>query len=202
MNNIFYFIDDNNEIYTINNRELKKIDFANLESGFDIKMLSSISSDTLIKYSPLRLCLISDLNIENVRINQNNSFMIIDTSSCQNIHLKNKHLMLVSNDKKTWFNYYDERINNVFKSEDKYEIMRYINTKCKMNNFINSKYNYLFIKLNKDETLNSIFTQIEPDYIACCEKISILENKIVSSGNVINILESHTNNMLSMEDFK
>ncbi len=157
-----------NKYFTILNNKLNEstLDFNN---AFDSSLLETLR-DELKAYAPFKIVLFtSDKNKSmEYSANSSNAFILINLTNINHndIQFKDNHKMLVSNDLKTWYNYYDSNnFNSIYL--DKYDgryFKAYVNNKCKYINCISNNYNYILLRLNDKELINKLFENISGEY--------------------------------------
>jgi hypothetical protein len=159
--------------YTISGGNVVETTF-NSRNAFIASNLLTIDKSELI--TPFKFVIFKDINDLNNyksikwKINNHNSFVLFDLSTVDmdNIKLKSDHLMLVSQDLKTWDNYYDgkmqSRINIANFANEIDNLKKYINAQSKPNDFIEKKYNYMLMQLNSGENFDRICETLYADY--------------------------------------
>lgn len=157
-----------NRYFSIVNNKLNETTL-DLNNAFDSSLLESLR-DELKAYAPFKIVLFSTNKMKSIEydINSSNSFILINITNIKHydIHFQDNHKMLVSNDLKTWYNYYDSNnFNSIYLEtyNDRY-FKDYVNNKCKYINNISKNYNYIFLKLNDGELINKLFENISAEY--------------------------------------
>jgi hypothetical protein len=161
------------DYYTIKSGEVIKTDYS-LNNCFVADDFIGLDKSKLI--TPFKFVLFKDTNDLNNyktikwKITNHNSFVLFDLSTIDmdNIKLKSDHLMLVSQDLKTWDNYYDgkmqSRINIANFANEIDNLKKYINVQSKPNDFIEKKYNYILMRLNSGESFDRLCETLYADY--------------------------------------
>lgn len=178
------------EYYTINN-DGKIIKTAlNINNAFTIDSLTKINKNELKK--PLKLIMLqplTDSNIYNsIELNTNfiNQCVLVNATdiTMSDIKLKSDHKMLVSDDLKTWYNYYDEEVASTITidifNDDINNLKHYLINESKFINYINKKFNYILIGLNIDDPLDAIYENIKAGYKLADSQTDV---KVISSDN-------------------
>lgn len=140
-------------------------------NAFSSVILDKIDRKQLKLISPFKLVMYKSKsnNYKSINFNiKNNAFVLIDLSNSfyKNISFSNPHKYLVSNDMKTWDNYYDNTNHNSVHVEnlEGYYLKDYIDSNCKYIDLINKRYNYILLKLNDNETLSKLLGVMTLDY--------------------------------------
>lgn len=159
----------NNKYYTISSTELIEADLK-IENSFYIQHIKNFDRDVLKRYSPFKIVLFSRDKNKNIRIpmNANYAFILINLNNVNHndIRLDSAHKMLVSDDLKTWYNYYNaDNYDSIYLEtyDDKY-LKYYINNKCKYIDNVNKNYNYVLLKLNQGENFYRLLESIYSNY--------------------------------------
>lgn len=168
VNPIRVLLSRNSKYYNIINDEIFETTFDSSNS-FDIGNLDRIDNSVLIQYLPFKLVLFDTKKYKSIDFSiKGNAFILINLSNIKykNINLDYSHKMLVSNDLKTWNNYYDDKNYNSLYVEDynSYYIRKYIKDSCKYITLINKDYNYILLELNDNEKFNRLLESIYIDY--------------------------------------
>lgn len=158
-----------------------------------------------------RLIFIDHSNIKALKLepNKNVAFILINLSELENknVKFKNKYKMMCSNDLLQWDFYYDDCNYNSITIE-KFDInvlKKCMNTKCKAIDTIDNKYNYILLKLDKNDNLKYIYESTKATHIKTeNNNITVEENsyKIKSNSTSIEvfIMDKNDECILSLDD--
>ena len=156
--------------YTIQSGKLVETTLT-YSNSFDSSILES-NRGLLRQCNPLRLVFLDAASYSNISfsVNNYNAFVLFDITGIDmdNIKLKSEHKMLVSQDLKTWDNYYDgsmqSRIDIINFHNEIDNLKKYVRVQSKPNDFINKKYNYILMQLNSGESFDRICETLYADY--------------------------------------
>lgn len=166
---------NDSEYYTLDSyQNLVKANY-DIHNAFTKFEFANIDLNKFKEYTPFKFVLFEDKDHSNnyktlnYYINNFNAFILLKTESLnlRNIKFKIPHKMLVSDDLKTWYNYYDEKVSNIH--IDDYEaginrLKKYIRENSKAIDHIDKSYKYILLQLNSGETLNKLYEIIEANY--------------------------------------
>ena len=211
MNNLI--LDNKNDYYTIKGDVIKKVseNSITIENCFDIlKAPKNIVSYLLSTLEEPRLVILNDIKIKSAKFDWSGiAYVLIDFSKVEsdNIKFDSKYQMMFSDDLLEWNFYYDDNTFNTTKLSkyDKNILIRNINYRCKSIDFINKKYNYVFLKLNKNDNLNCIYKTLVGNIIKV-EDVTIDEDTInfVCHSKFIDLsmVEANTQTISSLNDIR
>jgi len=173
------------DYYTIKNGSISKVD-CNINQAFEIVDLTEADKTLIRKYTPCRFVLFEsqDCKTLNFDLNNHNSFVLIDVTSVNmdNIKLKSNHKMLVSQDLKIWYNYYDGKASSTVAirefNDEIDSLKKYLRLQSKLIDFIDKKYNYILMQLNSNENFDRVCETLYADY----KRFNFETNIVYSSG--------------------
>jgi|GEM_PF-5407257 len=195
----------NNKYYTISNNQLIEADLK-IENSFYIQYIKNFDMDVLKRYSPFRFVLFSKNKNKhtNIRLplNHNYAFILINLSNINHndIRLDSPHKILVSDDLKTWNNYYNaDNYNSIYlENYDARYLKYYIDEKGKYIDYVNKNYNYILLKLNKGENFFRLLETVHADY----KKIDLDTNFKTGITNQVQITASYDSDELIVRKTK